>query len=81
VGHNFADMGAIDDHVATINPNPLACAAVVIEVQLAHKDKRGVGENLAELLAILARMLNDKLVDDAVLAVIRHIHCDHKFHV
>jgi hypothetical protein len=80
VGHHLADMVAIQDHVAAINPDALAGLAVVIEVQLPHEDEGIIRHHGAELFAVLARMLNDKLMDIALAAPVRHIHCDHKSH-
>jgi len=80
VGHDFANVAAVEDHVAPVDPDALAAVAVIVKIQLAHQDKRVIRHCGAKLAAILARMLNDKLVDVALAPAIWHIHCDHKSH-
>jgi hypothetical protein len=80
VGHDFANMPTVEDHVASVDPDALAAVAVIIKIQLAHQDKRVIRHRGAKLAAVLAGMLNDKLVDVALASAVWHIHCDHKSH-
>jgi DNA-binding Lrp family transcriptional regulator len=49
VGHNLADQGAIQDYVASINPDALAGLAVIVKIQLTRQDERIVTHCRAEL--------------------------------
>lgn len=80
VGHDFTDVSAVQDHVAPVDPNALACVTVIIEEKLPHENEWVIGEDVAELCAILAGMLDDELMAGDIAPTVRHVHCDHKFH-
>jgi len=80
VGHDFTDQRAVQDYVASVDPDALAGLAVIVKVQLTRQDKWIFAHCRAELCAIDAGMLNDKLVDVALASAVGHVHRDHKSH-
>jgi hypothetical protein len=49
VGHHFADQAAIQNYVASINPDALAGLSVIVKIQLTRQDKRIFAHRRAEL--------------------------------
>jgi hypothetical protein len=80
VGHDLADQTAIQDYVASVDPNALAGLAVIVKIQLTRKDERIFAHCRAELRAVGASVFDDKLVDVALASAIGHVHRDHKSH-
>jgi hypothetical protein len=80
VGHNLADQAAIQNYVASIDPDALAGLAVIVKIQLTRQDERIVTHCRAELCAISAGMLDDELMDVALASAVGHVHRDHKSH-
>lgn len=71
-------MGRVDDNVAPVHPDNIA--VIDAPIPLAARYKFFVIQRIAELVAILCRMLHSHLMHEVTLRR-WHIHRDQEFHL